>query len=126
MSSAFSASTVCLFRARLFRPFNRSSGIPNAPRVRAWQKASDLYMRGTRAEGTMSPELQKVNALGVYLHHRRIGIISRLAGDTQIFAFEQNYIDDLNRPTLSLSYKSRTGGLVTAIRPVRRRLPSFF
>jgi serine/threonine-protein kinase HipA len=74
----------------------------------------------------MSPELQKINALGVHLHGRRIGIINRLAGDNHIFAFEQDYIDDPNRPTLSLSYKSRTGGLVTTVRPVSRRLPPFF
>jgi serine/threonine-protein kinase HipA len=74
----------------------------------------------------MSPELQKVNALGVYLHDRRIGIINRLAGDRHIYAFEQEYLDDPNRPTLSLSYKGRTGGLVTTVRPVSRRLPPFF
>jgi len=74
----------------------------------------------------MSPELEKVNALGVYLHGRRIGIINRLAGDRHIFAFEQDYVDDQNRPTLSLSYKGQTGGLVTAVRPVGRRLPPFF
>lgn len=74
----------------------------------------------------MSPELQKLNALGVHLHDRRIGIINRLAGDSYIFAFEQDYIDDPNRPTLSLSYKSRTGGLVTTVRPLSRRLPPFF
>lgn len=74
----------------------------------------------------MSPELQKLNALGVHLHDRRIGIINRLAGDSHIFAFEQDYIDDPNRPTLSLSYKSRTGGLVTTVRPLSRRLPPFF
>jgi serine/threonine-protein kinase HipA len=74
----------------------------------------------------MSPELQKVNALGVYLQDRRIGIINRLAGERYIFAFEQDYIDDPDRPTLSLSYKSRGGGLVTAVRPVGRRLPPFF
>jgi serine/threonine-protein kinase HipA len=74
----------------------------------------------------MSPELQKVNALGVHIHGRRIGIINRLAGDSHIFAFEQDYIDDPNRLTLSLSYKSRTGGLVTTVRAVSRRLPPFF
>jgi serine/threonine-protein kinase HipA len=77
-------------------------------------------------ESTMSPELQKVNALGVYLHDRRIGIINRLGGARHIFAFEQDYVDDPNRPTLSLSYKGRTGGLVTTVRPVGRRLPPFF
>lgn len=74
----------------------------------------------------MNPELQDVNALAVYLQRRRIGIINRLAGDRYIFAFEQEYVDDPNRPTLSLAYKGEAGGLVTAIRPVTRRLPPFF
>lgn len=74
----------------------------------------------------MSPELHKVNALAVYLHGHRIGFINRLAGDRHIFAFEQDYIDDPNRPTLSLAYKGQAGGLVTAVRPVSRRLPPFF
>jgi serine/threonine-protein kinase HipA len=74
----------------------------------------------------MNPEWLQVAALAVYLHGRRIGIVNRLAGDRQIFAFGQEYVDDPNRPTLSLSYKNRTGGLVTTVRPVTRRLPSFF
>jgi serine/threonine-protein kinase HipA len=89
-------------------------------------KMSVLYMQRKTTEDAMSPELKAVNALAVHLHDRRIGIINRLAGDSHIFAFEQDYIDDPNRPTLSLSYKSRTGGLVTTVRPVSRRLPSFF
>lgn len=74
----------------------------------------------------MNPELEKVTALVVYLQDRRIGIINRLAGDRHLFAFEQDYVDDPNRPTLSLSYKGQAGGLVTALRPVGRRLPPFF
>lgn len=74
----------------------------------------------------MNPELEKVKALAVHLHGRRIGVINRLAGDRHLFAFEQDYVDDPNRPTLSLSYKGQAGGLVTAIRPVSRRLPPFF
>jgi serine/threonine-protein kinase HipA len=69
---------------------------------------------------------KKLNALAVRLHGRQIGVINRLAGDRQIFAFEQGYIDDPQRPTLSLSFKGRTGGLVTALRPVPRRVPPFF
>ncbi len=68
----------------------------------------------------------KLNALAVHLHGRRIGVITRLAGDRQLFAFEQDYIDDPDRPTLSLSFKGRTGGLVTSVRVVSRRLPPFF
>src|SRR6266436_1692595 len=68
----------------------------------------------------------KLNALAVHLHGRRIGIINRLAGDRQLFSFEQDYIDDPNRPTLSLSFKGQAGGIVTAVRPVGRRVPPFF
>jgi serine/threonine-protein kinase HipA len=74
----------------------------------------------------MNPELEKVKSLAVDLHGRRVGIINRLGGDRHLFAFEQDYIDDANRPTLSLSFKGQTGGLVTAFRPVGRRLPPFF
>jgi serine/threonine-protein kinase HipA len=74
----------------------------------------------------MKFDIKKLNALAVRLHGRQIGVINRLAGEHQIFAFEQDYIDDLNRPTLSLSFKSGTGGLVTALRPVPRRVPPFF
>ncbi len=69
---------------------------------------------------------KKLNALGVRLHGRHIGVINRLAGDRQLFAFEQDYIDDPQRPTLSLSFKGSTGGLVTSARPVSRRVPPFF
>ena len=68
---------------------------------------------------------KKLNALAVRLHGRQIGVINR-CGDRQIFAFEQDYIDDPQRPTLSLSFKGSTGGLVTAVRPVARRVPPFF
>jgi serine/threonine-protein kinase HipA len=74
----------------------------------------------------MKLDSKKLNALSVRLHGRQIGVINRLAGDRQIFAFEQDYIDDPQRPTLSLSFKSSTGGLVTALRPVPRRVLSFF
>lgn len=74
----------------------------------------------------MTTNPKKPNALGVDLKGRRIGVIQRLAGDNQLFAFEQDYIDDPRRPTLSLSYKSRTGGLVTSVQQVHRRVPPFF
>src|SRR6266852_3687221 len=74
----------------------------------------------------MRPDLNTVNSLAVHLHGRRVGIIYRLAGDRQLFAFEQDYVDDPDRPTLSLSFKGRTGGLVTRVRPVTARVPPFF
>lgn len=67
-----------------------------------------------------------MNALSVRLHKKHIGVITRLAGDRQLFAFEQEYIDDPKRPTLSLSFKGSTGGLVTQTRPTARYVPPFF
>jgi serine/threonine-protein kinase HipA len=67
-----------------------------------------------------------LTTLGVHLHGRQIGTITRLAGDRQIFSFDQAYIDDPQRPTLSLSFKGRSGGLVTTPQQLRQRVPAFF
>ena len=67
-----------------------------------------------------------LNALAVKLHGRQIGVINRLGGDHHLFSFEQSYIEDQERPTLSLSYKGQSGGLVVPTRAVNTRLPSFF
>ena len=74
----------------------------------------------------MTIDPKRLTALAVDLNGRRIGVMNRLPGDKQFFAFEQEYIDDPARPTLSLSYKSRTGGLVTSVKQVHRRVPPFF
>jgi len=74
----------------------------------------------------MKPEYANVKALVVGLYGRQIGIITKLAGERQLFAFEQGYIDDPERPMLSLSFKSTTGGVVSSTRPVSRRVPPFF
>ncbi|SRR6266566_1580482 len=74
----------------------------------------------------MKSEYANVNALAVRLYDRQIGIITKLAGERQLFAFEQDYIDDPERPTLSLSFKSTTGGVVSSTRPVTRRVPPVF
>jgi serine/threonine-protein kinase HipA len=74
----------------------------------------------------MKFDLAQLNALAVNLGGRQIGVINRLAGDRQIFSFEQDYIDDRSRPTLSLSFKGERGGLITALRPVTVRVPPFF
>lgn len=74
----------------------------------------------------MKIDPKKLTTLGVHLHGRQIGTITRLAGDRQIFSFDQSYIDDPQRPTLSLSFKGRSGGLVTTPQHVRQRVPTFF
>jgi serine/threonine-protein kinase HipA len=77
-------------------------------------------------ESAMSFDPTTVNALAVNLHGRRIGVINRLGGDRHLFSFEQDYIDDPNRPNLSLSFKGQAGGLVIPTRAVTARLPAFF
>ncbi|HJT71118.1 MAG TPA: HipA domain-containing protein [Terriglobales bacterium] len=67
-----------------------------------------------------------LNALAVNLHGRRIGVINRIGGDRHLFSFEQDYIEDANRPTLSLSFKGQGGGLVIPTRAITARLPVFF
>jgi serine/threonine-protein kinase HipA len=74
----------------------------------------------------MKFDMKTLNALAVRLHGRQIGIINRLAGEHQLFSFEQDYVDDPQRATLSLSFKNSTGGLVTSMRPIPRRVPPFF
>ena len=79
-----------------------------------------------RTKAAMNFEPKTLNALAVNLYGRRIGVINRLGGDRHLFSFEQDYIDDPNRPTLSLSFKGQAGGLVVPTRAVTARLPVFF
>jgi serine/threonine-protein kinase HipA len=74
----------------------------------------------------MKVDWPRLRSLAVLLHGRRAGVLNRLAGDQQLFAFDPEYADDAARPTLSLSFKGRSGALITAARPVMRRLPPFF
>lgn len=67
-----------------------------------------------------------VSVLEVALHGQRIGTLSLLPGDQTMFAFDQAYIDDDGRPTLSLSFKDTLGDLITDVQPTRRRVPPFF
>jgi serine/threonine-protein kinase HipA len=71
----------------------------------------------------MAPSL---NILEVLLGDRVIGAITRLDGDQVLFAFNQDYIDDEARPTLSLSFKSAAGSLITQSRQTQTKLPPFF
>jgi serine/threonine-protein kinase HipA len=47
-------------------------------------------------------------------------------GDRNFFAFNQAYIDDPDRPTLSLAFKDQFGELVTNFKPVGQVVPPFF
>jgi len=71
-------------------------------------------------------DLSHIRSLTVYLHGVRIGVIHRLVGDRQLYAFDQDYVDDPDRDTLSLSFKGQSGQLVTVPRPFSARVPPFF
>ena len=67
-----------------------------------------------------------VSVLEVYLHNRNIGILTRTAGDTSLFAFNSQYIQDPTRATLGLAFKTRDGALRTQLQPRQTQLTPFF
>ena len=64
--------------------------------------------------------------LDVLLHGNAIGTLTQLGGDRTLFAFNDDYIGNPRRPTLSLSFRDDAGGLLLDQRPTRRRVPPFF
>jgi serine/threonine-protein kinase HipA len=67
-----------------------------------------------------------VSILDVRLYGETIGTLTHLQGDRTIFTFNDDYFEDFDRPTLSLSFKDNLGGLITKIRPTQRVVPPFF
>lgn len=67
-----------------------------------------------------------VAALEVRLHGLPVGTLTRVGGDRTLFAFNDGYAADENRPTLGLGFKDRLGEVLTDFRPYRTRLMPFF
>ncbi|MDH2351176.1 type II toxin-antitoxin system HipA family toxin [Bradyrhizobium sp. SSUT112] len=67
-----------------------------------------------------------VSVLDVRLHDTPIATITLVQGDRSLLAFNQNYIDDVVRPTLSLSFKDPFGNLLTAFKTYQQVVPPFF
>jgi serine/threonine-protein kinase HipA len=70
--------------------------------------------------------MPEVSVLDVHLYGKPIATLTLVQGDRTLFAFNQSYIDDPDRPTLSLSFKDQFGDLLTAFKPYRQVLPPFF
>lgn len=68
----------------------------------------------------------EASALAVNLHGRRIGTFARLDGDRSIFSFDDGYVADDDRPTLSLAYKDAFGALINQPRAYQTRIEPFF
>jgi serine/threonine-protein kinase HipA len=66
-----------------------------------------------------------VSVLEVYLHGNSIGSLTRTSGDTSLFAFNSQYIEDKARPTLGLAFKTKDGALRTQLPPYRIRVMPF-
>jgi len=67
-----------------------------------------------------------ISVLSVALHNQKIGTLTRLGGDKNIFAFTDSYIDDPNRRTLGLHFKDPLGELITDFRPTQTKVSPYF
>ncbi len=67
-----------------------------------------------------------VSTLDLRLHGEPIGTLTNVGGDRTLLAFRDAYIDDRDRPVLSLGFKDRLGELMTDFRPTRTRVLPFF
>lgn len=67
-----------------------------------------------------------VSVLDVLLYDEPIGTLTRVEGDRSIFAFNDSYIADENRPTLGLGFKDPYGELITEFKVRRISIMPFF
>ena len=67
-----------------------------------------------------------VSVLNVELYGEIIGTLTRVAGDRSLFAFNENYIENTDRPTLGLFFKDEFGELRTDFKPVQKQVMPFF
>jgi len=67
-----------------------------------------------------------VRALDVFLQDNQIGKLTLLPGENSFFSFAQSYIDDPRRLTLSQIFMTKSGGLLSVVKPTRSRLHPFF
>jgi serine/threonine-protein kinase HipA len=67
-----------------------------------------------------------MSTLRIKLGNRLVGTITNVVTDKNIFVFDREYIEDENRPVLSLSDYDVERKLIARPREVQRRLPPFF
>ncbi len=70
--------------------------------------------------------MPKVTVLDVRLYGEPIATLTHLQDGRTIFAFNDTYIENDKRPTLSLSLKDSFGALITKLRPYNVVVPPFF
>ncbi len=67
-----------------------------------------------------------VSVLNVNLYGESIGTLTRLPGDKTIFAFNDAYIADTERPTLGMGFKDSIGDLITDFGSHQTRVMPYF
>lgn len=70
--------------------------------------------------------MANVSVLDVLLYEEAIGTLTNVGGDRTIFAFNDAYIDNPDRPTLGLAFKDEFGALLTDFRAYQKRVMPFF
>ena len=67
-----------------------------------------------------------VSVLEVLIYGEPIGTLTRVPGDRSLFAFNEDYTANEERPVLSLGFKDSFGQLITEFRPYGPRVMPFF
>lgn len=74
----------------------------------------------------MSKHSSKPIVLEVWLNQVRVGTITNLPYDRNLFVFDDDYINSADRPTLSLGFADAQGRLITAPQESQTKVPPFF
>jgi serine/threonine-protein kinase HipA len=64
--------------------------------------------------------------LNISLHDQKIGTLTLLPNEQSIFTFEDSYVNNAKRATLSLSFENKQGDFEPAVKPSRVQIPPFF
>ncbi|MDQ3224062.1 MAG: type II toxin-antitoxin system HipA family toxin, partial [Gemmatimonadota bacterium] len=67
-----------------------------------------------------------VNVLEVLLGNDLVGTLTHLPDDRTIWGLDPAYAENAARPTLSLSFKTASGGVTADTRPTRLKVPPYF
>jgi len=67
-----------------------------------------------------------ISVLEVRLYDEPIGTLTRVEGDRTIFAFNEEYVNDPQRPTLGLRFKDAYGELITEFKIRQTKVMPFF
>ena len=70
--------------------------------------------------------MANVSVLEILLYGEPVGTLTCVEGDRSLFAFNESYISDQDRPILGLDFKDQFGEIITEFRPCQTRLMPFF